>query len=311
MTDAGNIFFIPFELRLMEWLQAHLPDWSIGAISALSVFGEEMLLVLILGFVYWSWNKRMGKRLGLVLIAVQICTAMIKNVVLRLRPYIASDNIKLLRKIDADADIYDVAAQGYSFPSGHSANSTAVYGDIHRQVRKKWTLALAVALPLLVGFSRVAVGAHFPTDVLAGWALGLVLIFLVPFLESRIKNRFVFYLIFLLAGLPGFFFCRSSDYFSSCGMLLGCTLGIAFEGKFVNFENTRSPLRMILRVVFGVAVYFALNTLLKMPFSKDFLESGSFLSLLTRTLRYAVVAFVCFGVYPLLFKLTAGIGKKK
>ncbi len=114
MTAAGNIFSLGFEVPFMEWLQAHLPAWSIDIISALSVFGEEMLLVLILGFIYWCWNKRMGKRLGLILIAVQIGSAMLKNIVLRLRPYFASDKIKPLRAIDSEADIYDVTAQGLS-----------------------------------------------------------------------------------------------------------------------------------------------------------------------------------------------------
>ena len=49
---------------------------------------------------------------------VSVWCPMIKNVVLRLRPYFASDKIDLLRKIDSGAEASDVAAQGYSFPAG-------------------------------------------------------------------------------------------------------------------------------------------------------------------------------------------------
>ena len=67
----------------------------------------------------------------------------------------------------------------------------------------------------------------------------------------------------------------------------------------------------MLRVLGGVAVFFGLNTLLKLPFSKEFLESGTLAAYLVRTLRYAVVIFVDMGVYPLVFRLTGKVGITK
>ena len=108
----------------------------------------------------------------------------------------------------------------------------------------------------------------------------------------------------LLLGLPGFFYCKSHDFFSGYGMLLGFVLADLFEQKYVNFSNTRSKLRSVLRVVGGVAVFFGLNALTKMPFSTDFLNSGEMSALLIRTVRYTLVVFVVIGVYPMLFKYT-------
>ena len=65
------------------------------------------------------------------------------------------------------------------------------------------------------------------------------------------------------------------------------------------------------KVIGGAALYFAVNTVLKMPFSSAFLDSGTVAAHLVRVLRYAVVIFVTVGVYPMLFKLTAKIGAKK
>ena len=178
-------------------------------------------------------------------------------------------------------------------------------------MHKKWITVLAFVLPFLVGVSRVVVGAHFPTDVLAGWALGALVIFLIPWLRKKIKQRWVFYGILVLSAGPGFFYCTSTDFFSSFGMLLGFVLAVPFEKKYVQFKNTRSPIRSVLRVLGGGAVYFALNTLLKMPFPKELLSSGSMTSLLIRTGRYAIVIFVVIAVYPMVFKLTEKIGKKK
>ena len=316
MTAAMNgIFYFDWEMRLMEWLQAHIGSEGIGfwLISNLSAFGEELLMVAIMGFLYWGLNKEFGKFLGVNVLMANVWNPMIKNVFLRLRPYFVEEyNVKLLRKIDADADAMDVAAQGYSFPSGHSCGAVVAYGSLAVHEKKRKLLwVLAILLPLLVGFSRVVVGAHYPTDVLVGWALGILVVILVPWLRKKIQNRWLFYAVLLLSTLPGFFYCTSTDYFSSFGMLIGFVLAEPFEEKYVQFENTSNILRCILRTIGGGLVYFGLNTVLKMPFSKELLDAGDLTAHLIRTARYAVVIFAAVGVYPMLFKLTGKLWKKK
>ena len=76
-----------------------------------------------------------------------------------------------------------------------------------------------------------------------------------------------------------------------------------FERKFVNFENTKNPVRVILRVILGGGFYVVVNSLLKMPFSSEFLDGGTMAAHLVRTGRYAIVIFIVIGVYPMLFKV--------
>lgn len=315
MIQAGTIFYFDWEMRLMEWLQAHIGSSSFGfwLISNLSAFGEQLLLVAIMGFLYWGLNKEFGKYIGVNVLVANVWNPMIKNLVLRLRPYFVKEyNVKLLRLIDESADPMDVAAQGYSFPSGHSANAVTVYGSLAAHEKKRKILwILAVVLPLLVGFSRVSVGAHYPTDVLCGWLLGAIIVALIPLLREKIKNRWLFYGILLLTAVPGFFFCTSNDYYSSFGMLLGFILAEPFEEKFVKFENTKNIFRCILRTIGGGLIYFGLNTVLKLPFPKALLEEAGLVSQLIRMFRYAVIIFVVIGVYPMLFKLTGKIFDRK
>ena len=312
---AGVIFHFKWEMELMEWLQTHISTSGITfqILSNLSAFGEQLLLVAIMGFFYWGLNKEFGKYIGVNILMVNIWNPMIKNVVLRLRPYFVEGyNVNLLRLIDSSADPMDIAAQGYSFPSGHSSNAVTVYGSLAIHEKKhKWLWIPAIVLPILVGFSRVFVGAHFPTDVICGWLLGILTIALVSLLRKLIKTRWLFNLILLLTAIPGFFYCKSNDYFSSVGMLLGFVLAEPFEDRFVKFENTPNILRCILRTIGGAIIYFGLNTALKMPFPKEVLDAGNLLAQLIRTFRYAAVIFVVVGVYPMLFKYTGKLWDRK
>ena len=308
MAVSGNIFFFPWEVGMMEWLQGHIGSAGISIISFFSMFGEEILLVLLLGFIYWCYDKKLGRTMGLSAIMGLTWNAMAKNIALRRRPYFDHENIKILRVVEPEADIFNISAQGYSFPSGHSTNAVTAFGSLAVNLRKRWTTVIAVAIPLLTGISRFVVGAHYPTDVLGGWLLGVVIVLLVPLLQKRVKNTLLLYGILLLVSVPGFFYCKSADYYTGAGLLIGFMGATLLDDQCVHFENTHKPLWMLIRLLGGLAVYFALSKLLKLPFSSEFLSSGSTASLLVRCARYAIIAFVDFGIYPMLFRLEKRMG---
>ena len=301
MELTGNTFFFDWEVALEEWLQTSLGSAGTDIISFFSAFGEEIVLILVMGVLYWWFDKKIGKRVGLSALTAMTWNAEVKNIFVRRRPYMDHGKIKILRVVEPSADPMDIAAQGYSFPSGHSANASSVYSSLAFSLRKKWMTALAIALPLLVGFSRIVVGAHYPTDVMAGWILGLLAVGMVTLLIGHVKNELALYGILLLTVVPGFFFCRSDDYFTSVGLMIGFMAGTLLEERKVNFENTKNVLFGFLRVLGGFAIYFLLNKLLKMPFSKDFLSGGSTAAQLVRTARYTIIAFIEFGIYPMAF----------
>ena len=167
--------------------------------------------------------------------------------------------------------------------------------------KKNMTRIVLLVLTLLVGCSRVALGVHYPTDVLVGWLLGFAVIGIVTLARKYISNQHIMHLIFFILLLPGFVYCQTNDYYTAMGCLAGFFLAVWFEERFVRFENTRSIPKMILRVVGGLIVYLVLNQLLKLPFSSDFLASATLLSHTVRFVRYTVDIFVMFGVYPLVF----------
>lgn len=308
----GNTFYFGWEPALMAWLQGHMGDFGVTLASFITLFGEETLMVLVLGFFYWCWDKQVGLYLGTNIITASVWNPLFKNVVLRRRPYFDCPEVQCLKPVKASADIYDISAQGYSFPSGHSSSAASLWGSLAKWFKKKWLTVVCGLIILLVGISRFCLGVHYPTDVLAGWALGLGIVFFIPWLEKKLQNKKLFYLILLLTALPGLFYCTTKDYFTSLGMLVGFMAGDLFEQKYVRFESTRCPVRIVLRLAGGVGIYLGLNALLKLPFSSEFLSASTLAAHLVRTARYAIILFVDIGLYPMVFALTKKIsfGKK-
>ena len=307
---VGNSFWFDFEVAFMEWLQRVLGETGVKVVSQFSMFGEELILVLIIGFLFWCYDKKLGEAVATAIMFGLVLTPIIKNVFWRRRPYFDHENIKCYRPVDKNADIYDIAAQGFSFPSNHSTNSICAYTTIALKKKTVGFTVAAIIIPILVGLSRVSVGVHYPTDVLMGWLIGIVFSLLVNFLFNRIpdEKRWLMYLIIVVISCIGLLFCKTSDYFTALGLMIGIFGAFEFEKRFVRFEGTRKPLECVIRLLGGLICYMVINTLLKLPFSKEFLASGTFAAGLVRTFRYLVVSFVAVGLYPMTFKF---FGKKE
>ena len=87
--------------------------------------------------------------------------------------------------IDEQVKLLVAAPKDYSFPSGHSAASFAAAVSIFVMHKKEGAAALILAC--LIAFSRLYLFVHFPTDVLAGIAVG----FICAFLAAKIQNGFL------------------------------------------------------------------------------------------------------------------------
>lgn len=86
---------------------------------------------------------------------------------------------------------------GYSFPSGHSSAAALVCACLILLVwrlawKRSWKMIASLALSLLIlviGLSRIYVGAHYPSDVLAGWSLGIAIVFGIDDIIAEVQSK--------------------------------------------------------------------------------------------------------------------------
>ena len=298
-----------WEASLIEWMQAHIGNLG-GSVELLAFIGAEAGLLLVILGVMFCWKKEAGQKLALIVVTVNMWLPMIKSIVLRPRPYMGyPDRIKPL-VLDDIAPATDVAAHGYSFPSMHSASIPALYFTLAMEVKKKWIWILASVLTVLVGVSRAVAGMHYPTDILAGWILGFASIGVFTLLDRYIQKEWLFHAVLFATAIPGFFYVRTNDFYTALGCLIGGVAAYYFERKYVNYQDTRRIPAMILRMIGALLIYVVVNTLLKLPFDKDFLAGASLGALMIRMARYAIIMFLIMGVYPSAFPWFERVGNK-
>jgi membrane-associated phospholipid phosphatase len=127
--------------------------------------GNETAYLIMMPVVFWCVGFRKGARTGAVFLSSTYLNFIFKDILAQPRPFILEPSVKLIE------------VTGYGLPSGHAQGSLVFFGMLALLIRNRWFTALSVILILLIAFSRVYLGVHFPTDILGGWFLGGCLLF--------------------------------------------------------------------------------------------------------------------------------------
>jgi membrane-associated phospholipid phosphatase len=172
--------------ELAAWFQQRLTPAIVNVLRAFTHFGSGewiglIVFVLVLLFVW----KRWWPSLVTLIVAVpggMLLNEWVKVLVQRQRPFL-------------DGPFVDWS--GYSFASGHTIGATLLYGQVllfvlpalkARHLRLVSILS-AISLIVLVGFSRIALGAHFLTDVLAAILFGIIWLMFCLFVSKPMRRR--------------------------------------------------------------------------------------------------------------------------
>ncbi|PDW03359.1 phosphatase PAP2 family protein [Candidatus Viridilinea mediisalina] len=130
---------------------------------AVSILGDEVFFLLLIPFLFWCISPRFSIRVGLILLLGTALNSFFKLAMAGPRPYWYSAEVRAF-----------TAESSFGLPSAHAQNTVGIWGALASLIARPWAWGVALLLAFLVGISRMALGVHFPTDVLVGWLLGIL-----------------------------------------------------------------------------------------------------------------------------------------
>ena len=303
---------LQFGIQLIQIFQQMSPALD-GLMKAVSFMGTIQFYLVLIPFIYWVVDVQLGFRVLLVLISTDFLASAFKLLLHQPRPYWVGD----VKQLSTEPS--------YGIPSSHASDTLGVWGYLAYRLKKNWFWVVSILLILLIAFSRMYLGGHFPTDVLAGWLIGLVVTIIFARCEApvlrwlrtlsatgQILVGFGVSIIMLLIGqLVIMLIAASPDpaawtlfavgarsisgNFTLGGALFGAVAGFVLMQRKARFQVSGAWVQRALRYLVGIAgmliFYLALDALFAL-IAKD----ETIASYLLRYIRYATVAFwVTFG----------------
>ena len=287
-----------FEADLIKLLQRMSNGFTDVVFLGISQLGTELAFMAIAVVLYWCIDKVYAYKFFNVYILGVAVTNFLKLGIKRPRPF----------------DAYKVRSIGdpettYSFPSGHTESISSISTMLTIQYGKKSKAVpiVCVAATLLVMLSRMYLGQHYLTDVLAGLVLGIACAAAFMALFRLLKDKEELFIIpgFVLAviiisvlGSTGMLSSPSgADILKGLGAFMAFDIGYYVEKHFVKYDvkSNRKWWTVLLRLVIGLGVAVGIQQGFKLFLPQD-------IPMLYCFLRYFLIAAWASVVAPLLFK---------
>ena len=264
--------FIDLFLPVSIWFQS-TPEWLAKIFQGITFFGDTEFYILVMPALFWCINTALGIRIGVMLLVGGSINSILKFTFQWPRPFWVSPEVDSM-----------VEATGFGFPSGHAQNAAGIWGLVAVSVRNNWIRWSTLAAILLIGLSRIVLGVHFTHDVLVGWLVGGLLLWLFMKLEEPVTAWFkrnsigiqilaliIITAIFLIVAAllvspfnpppspPG----ADNPYnynglLNTTGSFLGLGLGVILLNKTGIFSHEGKVWQKILRYVVGIIGVLAL-----------------------------------------------------
>jgi len=299
-------------MDVLYWLESIRNPFLDAIMSFFTLFGSELMFIIIALAIFWCVDKKEGYYLLFVGFFGTILNQFLKLVFRVPRPWVKDPNFNIVESARADAG-------GYSFPSGHTQNVTGTLGGLARWSRNWGIRVLCISVLLLTSFSRMYLGVHTPLDVGVSLAIAAVLVFVFyPIMKKAVDEpkkmmyllsvmvllSFAFVLYANLASFDGaaenIYEGRKNSY-SLLGALLGFCVAYPLERRHINFSEKAPLWAQTIKLIGGLGGLLAIKEGLKALF-----HAVGFTWLGTNAIRYfAIVLFaalVWLRVFPYLNK---------
>lgn len=284
--------------------------------ETITFLGAETAFLVTALVVFWCVNKRQGYYILSVGFVGTIVNQFMKLWFRVPRPFELDPNFKCLPSAKP-------GATGFSFPSGHTQSSVGTFAGIAHSSKNKWVRGVAIAIAILVPFSRMYVGVHTPKDVLVAGAIALALVFLFKPIVYSENRKAMPILLVVMSVLAIGYMCfvelyqfpedvnieRFESGVESAYTLLGALLGLLVvyfvDEKWLKFPTNAVWWAQILKVLLGLGLVLAVKEGLRTPLNLVFDEK------IGRLVRYFAIVIVAGLIWPLTFKYFTKLGYKK
>jgi membrane-associated phospholipid phosphatase len=139
----------------------HSPPLT-GLMKGITWLGSAQAYLIMIPFIYWCIDEKKGLRLALTVLVSAWLNISLKFLLDQPRPFFPG----------YDPSVGMISERLGGLPSGHAQNALVIWIIVASWIKKKWAFIGAGLICLLVSFSRIYLGVHFPSDVLGGWLLG-------------------------------------------------------------------------------------------------------------------------------------------
>lgn len=151
-----------WEIEFIKTLQSFNSPFILYFNKVITSLGGAYFFLIILAIIWVVAPRRFSIHFTVLLLFAALVNTILKEIFMRPRPFVVHPELQLF------------AADGYSFPSGHSQIAVVFWGYIAYHVRDKRFTILCVTLMFFIGTSRSYLGVHYPSDILCGWFIGFV-----------------------------------------------------------------------------------------------------------------------------------------
>jgi membrane-associated phospholipid phosphatase len=271
--------------EILKYIQSFSNQFLDGFFEYATILGEDIFFIIVIAIVFWCFNKNFGYKLAFVYLASGAINTIVKEIVRFPRP-IGYEGIKSIRV---------ETAGGYSFPSGHTQQSTSLFTSFMIEFKKKWLYFIGVLSILLVGFSRLYLGVHWPTDVLGGLIIGLLSTIAVIklFDWSKEKGNPMLLGVLVIPMMICLIFFRTATYYKAAGTLIALWIGYIIESKYIKYSSKAIWWKQIIKLVIGflgiILIRVYLKKLLPIAIYSDFI-------------RYALMGIWMTVISPIIFR---------
>lgn len=285
---------IDYQIEFLRLLEGMRTDFLIRFFECITMLAEETLMIFAVVTLWFAVDKRIAQKLFFVTAFSLGVNGIIKNFVKMPRPF-ADGKVSCVR---------EYTATGYSFPSGHTQNFATWSTLIALKIKKLSVWIVTAMLILLVAFSRMFLGAHYPMDVVAGALLGVLFSVVgnAIYDKTEDKNRLFLWATVIFTPFIIWFVIFPNplyaDFFKVYGMIAGAFAGLKFEEKYSPLSYNVPIFKKVLRVFLGIIIALAFKAGLKTLFATDIVRLG----LICDALRYFILLFIMVGLCPLFFK---------